>query len=125
MAASLFRLITGNLGETIRFQYRPRGLVNKQGDHGETTITPENNRFDEENRKQIKLNKVLGHLNFGTFLSRPSVKQQWEMNKFNVLREHTTVKFSPFFLVNATPANLVPGWFAAFVQIERVEIITK
>ena len=40
-------------------------------------------------------------------------------------REHTTVNFSSFFLVNATPTNLVPGYFAAFVQVEQVEIIAK
>ena len=57
-----------------------------------------------------------------------SAKQQREMTKFKVLWR-TLAHDGEFFIfrpyLNAIPINLVPGYFAYIVQVERIGIIAK
>ena len=63
------------------------------------------------------------------YISLPSsAKQQREMAKFKVLWRtwtHDGEVFIFFLNLNATPTNLVPGEFAVFVEVERLEITAK
>ena len=85
------------------------------------TTTPQNNRFNE--RKQSLCTCVL---HFGTFLCRPLQSNNVEGPHLRFCGEREHSKFFIFFLnLYATPTNLVPGQFAIFVKVERVEIIVK
>ena len=86
------------------------------------TRTPQNNRFNEQKQSL--------HVRFMfLYISLPSsAKQQREMTKFKVFwrtwaHDGEFSIFLPY--LNAVPINLVPGYFAHIVQVERIGIIAK